>query len=83
MGRMRRNIVGERLRILRVQKGLSQTELSHQLNACGIPIENTVLCKMESGRRSISDYELFGIAQCLGISVGSFFEDEDIDTQFV
>lgn len=79
----KKNIIGHKLRILRTQKGISQTDLSRWLKDCGIPIENTALCKVESGKRGVSDYELFGIAQCLNIPVGSMFDDEYIGGQLI
>jgi len=63
-------LVGHRVRILRVSRGLSQTALASQL---GLTFQQ--LQKYEKGTNRISASRLHDIARLLGVEVVTFFED--------
>lgn len=75
----KKNICGEQIRKIRMEKKMSQAALSRALQLEGITIDRYSICCMEKGERFIADYELIKIAGILGVSVASFFplaEDE-------
>jgi transcriptional regulator with XRE-family HTH domain len=66
------NIVAARVREARAKRKLPLTQdaLSGQLAALGVTIDRAGISKIESGTRCVLDYELKGLAQALGVSVG-------------
>lgn len=75
----KKNICGEQIRKIRMEKKMSQAALSRALQLEGITIDRYSICRMEKGERFIADYELIKIAGILGVPVASFFpfaEDE-------
>lgn len=66
------NIIADRVRDARAKRkpALTQDELSGQLAALGVTIDRAGISKIESGTRSVLDYELKAIAKVLGVSVG-------------
>jgi transcriptional regulator with XRE-family HTH domain len=65
----RRNIVGDALRAAREGKGLSQSDLAAKLQLRGWDVGRTTWTKIELGERTLSDCELFTVADVLGISL--------------
>jgi transcriptional regulator with XRE-family HTH domain len=63
-------LVGRRVRIVRVSRGLSQTAVALQL---GLTFQQ--LQKYEKGTNRISASRLHDIARILGVEVKSFFDD--------
>lgn len=63
------NIVGETLRKIRNEKGISFEKLSNQLLLKGVNIPVTSLHRIENNQRTVRDYELCAIAKVLEINV--------------
>ena len=61
--------VGQRIRALRMQRGLSQQSLAH---AAGLTFQQVQ--KYEKGANRVSASRLVEFAQVLGVEVGDFFE---------
>lgn len=74
------NCVGFNIREFRLNKGWSRKKLSDQLLFLGIDISTQAIYDIEIGKRTILDYELFGIAKVLEISVDKLFIDFDFKT---
>jgi transcriptional regulator with XRE-family HTH domain len=72
------NIIGDRVRNARARRkpALTQDELSGQLAALGVTIDRAGISKIESGTRSVLDYELKALAKLLGVSVGWLLDIE-------
>lgn len=68
------NMVGDRVRELRLQKKLSQQALSEQLETLAIYICRGSISRIEDKRRTVTDIELYGLAEILGVSIESLFE---------
>jgi transcriptional regulator with XRE-family HTH domain len=64
-----RNICGPVVARLRKKNGVSQAELSLRCRRAGWPVARSVLAKIETRRRAVSDYELVALAAALGIKV--------------
>jgi len=65
---MIQKLLGERIRILRKETGLSQEKF-----ALKIEMDRTYLASVEAGRRNISIQNIEKIADGLGISVSELF----------
>ena len=67
MGNLRRyrNCVGPQIRKARVLQNLSQEELAVKLQLAGLNLDRTGIAKIETGLRSVFDYEIAVIAHQL------------------
>ena len=65
----KRNICGDRIRLARLAKRFSQSDLCRQLQLIGIPMERDSISRIESGSRYVADYEVTTIADILDVSV--------------
>ncbi|MFC7579886.1 helix-turn-helix domain-containing protein [Schaalia naturae] len=62
--------LGARVRESRLRKGVTQEDLAERVS-----LERTVINKIEAGTRKIQALELSDIADALGVSMSSFFND--------
>lgn len=69
------NMVGNRVRQLRLSKGMSQQTLSNKLEMLAIYICRGSISRIEDKQRTVTDIELYGLAQALGVSIAELFED--------
>lgn len=65
-------IIGKRIKILRIEKGVSQIDLAKQLD-----LSQTNVSNIECGRIAVTVSNLFKIRNVLGCSMGDFFVDID------
>ena len=65
----KKNICGDRIRMARLEKRLSQTDLARLLQLEGVPMERDVISRMEMGDRLVTDYEVVTIAEVLDVPV--------------
>jgi len=63
-----KNIIGKKVKELRLQKGLTQDQLAAKLEINGIKIDRIVISRIESEKRFVSDYELLEIAKALDVT---------------
>ena len=63
--------LGKKIAQIRTSKGMTQTYVASQLDKTSQWLSN-----IEKGRRGIGAIELYQIAKILGVSVGSFFDDD-------
>ena len=68
------NMIGDRVRQLRMERGLSQQKLSDKLEVMAIYICRGSISRIEEKRRTVTDIELYGLAQVLGVSISDLFE---------
>ena len=63
-------MVGPRVRQARQRQNvqLSQVLLSNCLRGTGIAVCRTMVSRIESGERHVTDYELIALAKCLNVS---------------
>ena len=67
------NIIGPKIRELRVSMGLSQKDLAKKCSLHDLPITRSTLAKIESKNRKVSDSEVLRISIALNIAVGELF----------
>lgn len=73
----RRNICGERVRMARLAKRISQETLAARLQAKGVNIAQDAISNIESGQRLVMDYELRGFASVLKVPIEDLLDPEE------
>ena len=68
------NHVGEKVRRLRQARRMSQQALSAQLELRGIYVCRGSVSRLEDGLRTVTDIELYALAQIFQVSIESLFE---------
>lgn len=71
------NMIGSRVRELRIEKGLSQQALSNRLETLAIYVCRGSISRIEDKQRTVTDIELYGLAKILDVSIESLFEKAD------
>lgn len=66
----KRNISGERVRMRRLSMCLSQAALAAKAQTEGVILEQDAISRIELGSRMVQDYELWALAEVLGVSSG-------------
>lgn len=64
----KRNISGERVRARRLSMRLSQAALAAKVQTEGVILEQDAISRIELGTRMVQDYELWALAEVLGVS---------------
>ena len=70
-----KNMVGSQVRKLRIERGLSQQALSNKLETLAIYICRGSISRIEDKQRTVTDIELYGLAEILGVTIESLFEN--------
>lgn len=76
--------IGENLRKLREQSGLSQEQLVIRLHLLGSNMSRSTYSKIETGVRNIRISDFLALKQVFGVDYSAFFDGllpSDIDTQ--
>lgn len=68
------NIVGNSVRKLRVEKKMSQKDLSNRLETYAIYICRGSISRIESYERTVTDFELKALSEVLGVSIYDLFD---------
>ncbi len=71
------NIVGARVHQLRIQKNMSQQELSNKLEMLAIYICRGSISRLEDMQRTVTDIELVGLAKVLDVEIADLFSDAE------
>lgn len=64
-----KNIIGERLKILRKEAGLTQRALAEQLQLKGGDFNDLTILRIEQGKRFVPDYEVVALAKYFDVTV--------------
>jgi DNA-binding XRE family transcriptional regulator len=68
-----RQAVGQRVRDLRIERGITQEAL-----ALSADIDRSLLIDVEKGRRSLLFERLYDIAKALGVPITDIVQDRDV-----
>lgn len=71
------NMVGSRIKALRIERGLSQQVLSNKLETLAVYVCRGSISRIEEKQRTVTDIELYGFAKVLGVPIESLFEAEE------
>ena len=67
------NITGERIKKARQKAGLSQKELSEQLETMAVYVCRGSISRIENGERTVTDIEVDAISKALNVSLDDLF----------
>lgn len=70
------NMVGAKVRQLRIARGMSQQALSSKLETLAVFICRGSISRIEDMQRTVTDIELYGLAEVLGVSIDELFDRE-------
>ncbi len=63
-----KNLIGERLKLLRQKDGLSQRDLANKLQLIGIDMDKNVITRIETDKRYVTDFELQALKEIFNVS---------------
>lgn len=63
-----KNLIANKLIVLRKQHGLSQRDLAEKLRLTGYDIDKNVICRIETNHRYVFDIELKAFAEVFNIT---------------
>ncbi len=72
-----KNLIGKQVRRFRIEKGMSQQQLSARLETLAVYICRGSISRIEDQSRTVTDIELYGLSRILGKPIESFFEDKE------
>ena len=70
------NMVGDRVRELRIARKMSQQTLSNKLEMLAIYICRGSISRIENGHRAVTDIEIDAISKVLNVSLNYLFDRE-------
>lgn len=70
-------LCGDRIRIERLKKRMTQMELAAKIQLQGITLERDSISRIEIGTRFVTDYELKLFAKVLNVTVDDLLEEDD------
>ncbi len=68
-----KNLIGKNLKKLRIKLKISQQELSNKLELLGVYICRGSISRIEDYSRTVTDIELFAIAEVLGVDLKELY----------
>lgn len=72
-----KNLISERLIMLRNLHHLSQRDLAHKLQLEGYDIDKNVITRIETNKRYVKDYEIKAFAQLFNVSYDYLIDGAD------
>ena len=63
-----KNIIGHKLKTLRLDAGLTQKALAEKLQLSGYEFSDLTILRIEQGKRFVPDYEIVAIADFFNVS---------------
>ena len=73
------NVIGSIIKKVRENNNCSQTQLCKKLELRGIVMTKEDLSKIERNKKIVKDFEVWGIARALNISLDTLFNELDKD----
>jgi transcriptional regulator with XRE-family HTH domain len=67
------NIIGENVKRLRLERGMSQKQLSEKLETLAVYVCRGSISRVEGRTRTVSDIETLGLAQALDVPIEQLF----------
>lgn len=73
----KQNMVGPRIKQLRLEKGMTQKTLAERLETLAVYVCRGFISRIEEQKRTITDIELAGIAEVLQVDISEFFKKDE------
>ncbi|MDR0853578.1 MAG: helix-turn-helix domain-containing protein [Clostridiales Family XIII bacterium] len=70
-----KNIIGDKVRALRKQHGLTQRALAEKLQLNGYEFSDLTILRIEQGARFVPDYEIIALSEFFGISTDALLKE--------
>lgn len=67
------NMVGQQVKKARIAAKLSQKQLAQKLETVAVYVCRGSISRIESGNRTVTDIEIYGISQILNVPIESLF----------
>ena len=64
----KKNLIGPKVRQLRLEQGLSQAKLAEKLQLLGLECNDLTILRIEQGSRFVSDFEIAALAEYFQVS---------------
>ncbi len=71
----KKNLIGGNLKMLRTKLKISQQDLSNKLELLGVYICRGSVSRIEDFSRTVTDIELFAIAEVLGVDPKELYKE--------
>ena len=71
----RKNIIGEKVRAVRKEKGMTQKALAEKMQLAGYDVTDLTILRIESGDRFVPDYEVKALSVALQVSYEDLLEE--------
>lgn len=71
-----KNIIGNNVKKLRKQKGITQKTMAEKLQLEGFEFSDLTILRIEQGTRFVPDYEVVAIADFFGVSTDDLMKKE-------
>ncbi len=63
-----KNLIGERLKLLRKEAGFSQRDLARELQLIGMDMDKNIITRIETNKRYVTDFELQALKKIFNVS---------------
>lgn len=73
-----KNLIGPKVRKLRLEQGLSQAKLAEKLQLLGLECNDLTILRIEQGSRFVSDFEINALAEYFQISADELLGRKDV-----
>lgn len=73
----KKNLIHQHLLQLRTERGLSQRDLSRQLQLAGYDMDKNVIHRIETNQRYVSDIEIKAFCEFFEVSYSHLLDGED------
>ena len=73
----KQNMVGPRIKQLRLEKGMTQKTLAERLEILAVYVRRGSISRIEEQKRTITDIELIGIAEVLQVDISELFKKDE------
>lgn len=71
----KKNICGNQIRLARVERRMSQSDLAAKMQIEGVILERDSISRIEIGTRFVTDYELLTFAKVLKVDISRLLTD--------
>lgn len=68
------NIIGDKVKELRIEMNLSQRELSARLETYAVYVCRGSISRIEGKDRTVTDFEVQGLARALNVEISDLFK---------
>ena len=72
------NIIGKNIKKIRKDKKITQEDLCARMQVMGYQLSRSDISKLENGKKFIADFEVYGFAKALKVSIMDLFSDINI-----